>query len=633
MAKNENSFSSRPIGEEKPKRTRVVRKKTIAVKTKNTDENFIEKEKMVRIDKELKSIYSDNSGRIPNMREINKKKRHPILRGLFALLIIGGLMAVVAWIGFFYLPNKTQIGDKNLNLEINGPNEFSLGATTTYIIRWENKQNSKITKSVLTVNYPEGFVFLESSLPSGNSGNTQWELGEIDAGKSGEIKITGKNFGPINQEKSWRLFLNYQPENFASELQASASFNTKIIDSPFSISISGPEKSITQDSAEYAIKFSNNTDWQPEKLVVKAILPDNFIISSSSPKISADKTWVIMNEETTTTASLTYKVVGSFSNKTAEFSDDFTADVNAELLLPFGIDQKLFLIDKKSIKTEVSKNSQNLYLAINGSMTNLASRPNETLNFSLNFKNMAKESIKNATIKLTIDAPSLNRQSAMNWAKIEDKYDGNIVGEQLTDKIRRGIISWTAKQIPNLAEFKTGQEIPIDVILPIRDTENFDLASIGEYTILASAEATYKDENGENKIIASNPITITINSDLALEVRSKTISEKEKEITWILTNSFHSLKNIELTASVFGDAEFISENAPAGTINFDDENQTISWKITDMPSSVDVLALPFKILIKQINTTQNTLISKVKIKAEDSVTGQIIEIMGDEVPM
>ncbi len=633
MAKNENSFSSHPIGEEKPKRARVVRKKTIATKTRNSGENIIEKEKMVRIDKELKSIYSDNSGRIPNMQEISKKKRHPILRGLFALIIIGGLMATVAWVGFFYLPSKTQIGDKNLNLGINGPNEFSLGATTTYIIRWENKQNTKITKAVLTVNYPEGFVFLESSLPSGNSGNTQWELGEINAGKSGEIKITGKNFGPINQEKSWRLFLNYQPENFASELQTSASLNTKIIDSPFSVSISGPEKSITQDSAEYIIKFTNNTDWQPEKLIVKAVLPDNFIISSSSPKISADKTWLIVNEETATATSYTYKIAGSFSNKGTEFNDDFTADINTELLLPFGVDQKLFLIDEKSIKTEVSKNTQNLYLAINGSMTNLSSRPNEALNFSLNFKNMAKESVKNAVIKLTIDAPSLNRQSAMNWVKIEDKYDGNIVGEQLTDNIRRGVITWTSKQITSLAEFKTGQEIPIDVVLPIRDTENFDLASIGEHTILVSAEATYKDESGENKVITSNPITITINSDLALEVRAKTISEKEKEITWILTNSFHSLKNVEVTASVFGDSEFTAENAPAGTINFDKENKIITWKIADMPSSVDVLALPFRIFINQINTTQNTLISKVKIKAEDSVTGQIIEIMGDEVPM
>jgi hypothetical protein len=633
MAKKESPFSSHPIGEEKTKNKRVVRKKILAQKAEQENEGTVEREKMARIDKELKSIYSDNSGRIPNMKEISKKKRHPVLRGFFALIIIGGLMAAVAWAGFFYLPSKTQIGDNNLGLEINGPTEFSLGATTTYIIRWKNKQNTALNKPVLTINYPEGFVFLESSIASGNTGNTQWNLDAIKAGESGELKITGKNYGPINQEKSWRLFFNYQPENFASELQKSVTLNTKIIDSPFSVSIFGPEKTITQDSVNYTIKFENSADWQPNKLIIKAILPDNFLITSSSPKINSDKTWVIENSDMATSAPLTYKITGAFSDKSDEFGDEFTAEIKTELILPFGADQKLFVIAEKSINTEVSKNSQNLYLAINGSMGNLMSRPGETLNFSLNFKNMSKESVKNASIKLTIDAPSLNRQSAMNWAKIDDKFDGTIVGEQLTDKIRRGVITWTSKQIKDLSDFKSGKEINIDIRLPIKDTANFDLASIGEHTILVSAEAVYKDESGENKVIASNPIIITINSDLELEVRAKTISETEREITWILTNSFHALKNIELSASLFGDTQFTSESAPAGTMEFDEKNKIITWKIPDMPEGVDVLAMPFKININQINSTQNTLISKIKVKALDAITGQTIEFMGDEVPM
>jgi hypothetical protein len=52
-----------------------------------------------------------------------------------------------------------------------------------------------------------------------------------------------------------------------------------------------------------------------------------------------------------------------------------------------------------------------------------------------------------------------------------------------------------------------------------------------------------------------------------------------------------------------------------------------------MPESVDVLALPFTVKIKTANPTQNTLISKVKVKADDTVSGKTMEFMGDEIPM
>ena len=50
-----------------------------------------------------------------------------------------------------------------------------------------------------------------------------------------------------------------------------------------------------------------------------------------------------------------------------------------------------------------------------------------------------------------------------------------------------------------------------------------------------------------------------------------------------------------------------------------------------MPESVDTLALPFTVKINAKNPTQNTLVSKIRVKALDAVTNQTIEFMGDEV--
>jgi len=70
---------------------------------------------------------------------------------------------------------------------------------------------------------------------------------------------------------------------------------------------------------------------------------------------------------------------------------------------------------------------------------------------------------------------------------------------------------------------------------------------------------------------------------------------------------------------------------PAGKFEWDKENTEVVWKIETMPTSVDVLALQFGLVLKNKNPSQTNLTSKVKITAEDTVTGQQIILSGDEV--
>jgi hypothetical protein len=627
----EENFSAHPVGEEMPKRKRVVRRRKLA-----PPDEQLEEKKIKRIDQELKSIYEDKGGRLPNMRVIKKRKKHPVLRAIFSLLILGGLMAAVAWTGFFYLPNKKQVEADNLKLTINGPTELTIDATTTYVIQWKNKQNINISSAVLTVNYPEGFIYLDSSLKPANSGATEWKLDDMAAGGGGELKITGRNYGALNQQKSWRIFLNYRPENFASELQAMVSLGTQIASSPVAVTVSGPDRAIIGDEVEYTFTVNNDGAWQPKKILLRPVWPANFYVSSSTPQIGKDSIWTIASSPSTTTSAtpvMTFKASGKFADISADTVELPDAEVKAVLELPFGADQRLFTIGETALKTQLAKNIQTFSLAINGTMSDFGSQPGEMLNLTVYLKNSGLESMKNVALTLALDAPALNKQSALNWAEIDDQLDGTIIGEQINDKSRRGTITWTSRQSKALTELKPGQEVSIDIKLPIRDTSNFDLASIGEYLIKAAAETTFKDKTGAEKTIGSNPIVITLNSDLSLEVRD-TAAGDNRDIIWVLTNNFHPLKNIELSATMFGDVSLVTaSSAPAGAVSHDDEAKTISWKIDEMPEGVDTLALPFTIVVNKINPTQNTLVSKVRVRAEDTITGQTIEFMGDEVPM
>ena len=630
MPENEDIFSAHEIGPEKPKRKAVPRKKAVSPEKK------LEKDKKIKMEKELEAIYEDSNGKIPNMRVIQKRKHHPIVKGIFYLLFFGALLAATAWAGFFYLPGKNTGANQQLSLDIKGPVEITVGATTTYVIRYENKENVALKGAVLTINYPDGFAYLESNIKPNNSGATEWRLGDIKPHESGEVKITGQNYGALNQEKSWRALVNYTPENFQTELQKIVTLATKITDSPFDISISGPDKAAIGDDAEYTFTITKKTAWQPNALYLRPGLPANFYITSSSPVIGKDGLWRIKAAATSTTSSdeMVFVAIGKFTDQNSTIEETTSTKILAELQLPYGLDNRIFNIGNAEINTELTKSSQTFSLAINGVMGDSSSRPGDTLNITLYVKNSGKDSLKNANLKLAFEAPALKKQSALNWAGIEDKLDGTILGEQVSDAIRRGTITWTAKELLALAELKPNQEITVDIRLPIRTTESFDMSSLTEFNIKSIAELVYKDKTGAEKSLSSNPVAITLNSDLALEVRDSVADDGGREIQWVLSNSFHPLKNIELTATVFGDAEFIAPaETPAGTVTFDQDLKQISWKIAEMPESVDVLALPFTVKVKTVNSTQNTLISKVKVKADDTVSGKTMEFMGDEIPM
>lgn len=639
MDNPEENFIARPVGEEQPKEEKPKRKRTYAYTSRKLKsapaKEAIEKAKMVKIDKELKSIYEDRSGRIPNMKKITKKNRHPFLRFLGALLIIGACMSAAAWLGFMYFPSTNNVGSDSLNFNVTGPTEIAIGATSTYILSWENAQSAKLENTIITVTYPDGFDYLGSTIEPQNTGKTEWNIGAIDANAKGELKITGRNFGSLNQEKSWRVLVTYRLENMKSDLQKIITLKTKITESPIALSASGPDSAAIGDDARYVFTVKKLSELTSDKLHLRPILPANFSVVSSEPALAKDGSWIfsfVSSTASTTIDELKFTLTGKFSVPagTTDITSS-TAEVGALVNLAYGIDNRLFTIGEAKIQTALVKNEEAFSLAINGVLADFSARPDDSLNITLSVKNNGAKSMKNVSIKLALDAPAIGRISALNWPDITDSLDGTIIGEQISDKIRRGTITWNSGHLSALAELKPGQEAVIDLRLPIRSTEDFDLASIGEYVIKAVPELNYKDASGSQKTIGGNSINITLNSDLSLEVRS--VGNDTREISWILTNEFHPLKNIELSATLFGDVNVKIGTVPAGESNYDPTEKKITWTVPEMPESVNTLALPFTVTLNAKNPTQNTLISKVRVKAEDAITGQTIEFMGDEIGM
>ncbi len=609
-----------------PKKKRVVRRKKTVVA-----EEPLSIETENRIKKELKHIYQNDDGSMPDMADFRKQKSHGLLRAMLFLLISCLFLGTVAWAGFFFLQPKSQFVEEDVILSMTGTTDVAVGKDVTYRVRYRNAQNVPLSKVVLQIKYPDGFTFVSASKMPSNDTKDEWNLGSLQAQEGGYIDLVGRVYGDLDKKASFRIFLNYIPANFSSEFQKVASLNISITDTPVNFAVQSPSEVVANAPVDLIVDIKkteeavNNIAFiiEPGKMFSKvSAKPENDednLYQWSFKDLKEDKQikikGIFISENGSEEAEVLFKVMGW---KDAKKQDE-----------PFVLRQQVVKV--KLIKSELSAS-----LAINGSMNNLNVQPGEVLNITLALKNSGQSAIKNVSARLIFDTQSVNKKSLLNWTKIEDSADGDISGEQTSETVRRGIISWTAKNVKELASIAPGSEAHIDLSIPLKEQQSTDLTDFTTYLMSALTEIKYTSQAGA-KMLSSNQIQMIVNSDLALDVQDGVATNDQAvdtyAVSWVLSNSFHELKDIELSADIYGDIAWLDKKLtkPAGEAVFDPVSKRLTWKISSMPVSIDVLALKFAFVLNTKNPTQTQLMSKVNVKAFDTVTNQEIILVGDEI--
>ncbi|MBI5222547.1 MAG: hypothetical protein HY980_03565 [Candidatus Magasanikbacteria bacterium] len=610
-----------------------IRRRKVAVKPEKESALVSAKKEEKKINRELREIYENDDGTMPDMSDF-KKNRRSRLSAFITLLIACVFLAAVAWAGFFFFQPGSGFVEKDVILSVAGEEEIVYGQEVNYRIRYRNGQSVPLAKVTLQARYPEGFVFESSSREPSNEKKDEWDLGTLGQQDSGYIDVRGRLYGNLGAKQSLRAFLNYTPANFSSEFQAVAAFNTEVKESPLAMTVSGPTEAASGSEVEFKIELEKNieTDLPGLFLAIEPAGGFNKTTSTLSSMPDNQYRWDLSGWQEGQIL-----VRGKFNPAVGEETAEMMFKLLGEKLgsnaaEPYVVYETKALV--KMLKTDLSAG-----LAINGAMDSLSVQPGEDLNTSLIIKNSGQSAIKNLKVKLVYETPSFDNKSLLDWKKIDDAHDGAITGEQINGQTRRGTITWTDKQVPGLKQLDSGKEVLLDLKIPLKDAADLDLTKFVGYSAMAMVEVKYQD-GAETKIMSGNKINLTVNSDLRLAVSDKVVEDaqgvKGQEmhlVSWVLNNTFHDLKNIELRADIYnidglpGEAQVV----PAGKFEWDKANTEVVWKIETMPTSVDVLALQFGLVLKNKNPSQTNLTSKVKITAEDTITGQQIILSGDEV--
>ena len=612
------------VVEKKPKvkhKKKVVHKKVVPQR-KSTLSRHVEDQ--------LAEIYENSDGSMPDMSSIYLKKRRGLFFSFVTLIVAALIFAAIVWTGFLVSPQVGVFAEEDVIVTVTGEDIVTSGDEVHFRIRYRNAQKINLNSVKLNVRYPKGFVYSKATVEPDNETHDQWTIGKLSNEDGGFIDITGKMYGNIDDNQSIRVFLNYIPENFSSEFQKANHAEIKTSNKPYALDVNIQKNIVSGVRTPIEITLLKHKDIseQFDNLYVEVESDGLFSIEHSTPQ--SDKynqyKWNLDREIDEQKIS----IVGTFA-----LTDVTDSKVKIKLYGESSTNiKKPVVLDSFSAPLAVGQTDVSAQLIINGSTNGLTLQPGEKMISSFIVKNDGDQAVENVRLRLRIDAPSADNKSIMKWAEINDPLDGDIIGKQLDKTTRRGFIGWSKKQSSAFASLAPGEQIIVDVQLPVKTSKDMDLFDFETYKMSLIGQLEY-DINAETKTVSTNPIDAIIQSDLRFNNDYTFDSDTNNyALTWKLNNTFHDLKDIEISTDIFGAVtvdEALLETVPAGTMTFDKEKSRLTWKIASMPNALDVLATKINITLNKLNGGQTQLTDKIRLDAIDVVTGEKILIILDPI--
>ncbi|MFA5076071.1 MAG: hypothetical protein WC480_01500, partial [Patescibacteria group bacterium] len=569
------------------------------------------------INQDLENIYEDENGEMPSMFSLEPKKRSRLMRFLIYLGVILLLIVIVAWSGFYlfnrYAPESVQkfLGDDGkVKIEIQAAKDLESGQEITYLIKYKNDKKVAINNVQLNVRYPSGLLISEITPQPRAKGSGEnylareddWDLGSLDKGGEGEIKIVGKLVAEMGTNQNLWAVLYYEPANFTSKFQAEASFSTEIKSVPVAVTITGPENLPPSQLVELILAYANKSDGDLKDVMIEVIYPEKFNLESVEPAANqGNNTWQFADFNKDQQGEI--KILGKFAASVMG-SQEFIVKTLLKDNEP-----DYYLLEEQSWKVEVVKGDLVSELKINSSPSDGSIGFGDTLNYTLTFENDGSQTIKDLTVSVFFTPTA----TFIDWSTLNDRYEGTL------DEFEAGkLITWTKDEVPNLDELKPGDKGVIDFSVKIVSNAGNLSGDLSLQSIASTklGEVGGKEANVENK---SNKIITKVNSNLSLDAYARYFDDSADAIgagplpprvdqattyviNWVLSNSVHEVQDIVVSTVLPEKVSWVGKkDISVGDLEYQPEDHKVVWTINRIPTapSLDV-RVSFRVSIKPV---------------------------------
>ncbi len=583
-----------------------MNKKTTSKKRRNKRE----------IKKELRSIYVGADGKMPDLSTLTRDTSG-LTRTLLKVVVFLFAISALAWAGFFLFTNGLFQDNESLTLTIDGPQTAVSGEEVSYTIRYENTGNVPVAALSAKLNFPSTF-HIYSTIPETTSGEDEWTIGSVTPGSDGAITVNGVFLSEVPSSQRIQALFNYKPANFSSEFQDLVSQKVDIDDSVVALSLSGPEKALAGDEAEYIINLQNMSTDPVYNLRVTPALPIDFSLTTTDPEIlEGESYWTV-------------DVLEPGELKALNMNGTYTSTASGEQTVSASVgfvDESLVLTQSsENVLTDILGGSVGFSLIVNGSASDQTAEVGQILRLSIDYENNSDQSIKDLSFELSITGDG---DLPIDWENAS-MSDGLLSGSTLT---------YNSTTHEELAELAPTDEGVIDLSLPVFDslTEN----ATDSFTI--NLKAVLSEVAGISSVreIDVTPIVVSLNSDTSVGAHARYFSTGGTSIGtgplppvvgettsfrvyWNINNALHALDDIELMTTLPQDVTWL-ENADKdiGDITYDATTRQVTWTVSKLPTDVESAGAWYEIAVNPAEHDVGTfmkLTNTTSFTATDTVT-------------
>ena len=519
----------------------------------------------------------------------------------------------------------SQRDELSISLRIDGPTEVSAGEEASYTVRYKNPSGTKLTNTSIVANYSSGFVNITSDEYESTSQQTAdmqktWSTGDV-SGTEGEVELIAKIIAPVASVQYLTIQFNYTPENFSSNFEKQETIEVTVKSSDLAYDITGPDIAFIDEEVEYKISFENTSEAAISNFRIGLEIPKSFTLGETDTSFTTEqgqkRFWEIETLEPKQKQEIAFS--GHFTR-----IDNESEKFKVELALKTG-DAYWAQDTKEKIVIIESKGNLSLDLLLNGSTESNALALGEEMNFSLVYENQSGRDLENLTMTAQFTTTSIE---VLDMDSIKDQFKGK---QDTDENIFR--ITWGQNEIKNLAKLAAGEKGVLNFSINVRDREILtilDSESLSELHIDTSVSLELKSKDAELKVV-SNTFGNDIMSDLELLINSTRLNQEpgdlEFEITWLVSNTIHEVKDLKITSS-FSDPVIFDTviTVDAGEFTHD-ESGNVLWKLNRMPANLlEPIQIIFRVRIpEEFKFSEHTILGETILIGTDTITASVIQ--------
>jgi hypothetical protein len=143
--------------------------------------------------------------------------------------------------------------------------------------------------------YPESFKYSSGTPEASGEKKNIWNIGVLKAGETQRLEFSGKIVAALSSIHTFKGTVAYKPANLNADFKKEIIADLPIASATVSLELSGPDKLLADQPAQYKIKYKNAGAEDLADLEIVVDYPKGFIFTSSTPgaKESTNNIWTI----------------------------------------------------------------------------------------------------------------------------------------------------------------------------------------------------------------------------------------------------------------------------------------------------------------------------------------------------